>query len=882
MAGNLHSKSNERDSIQYFQKMDSSRIDSLFAEFQKKPSFSSGGRSASRSERLLSASKTSRKRTGDLSDLLDQLKKRNPQRPTALVKPDSEAFLKSLEEEVVPEDDFLKTFAEPFPEIPIVEDLDQEPCEETTESREKAEPEKEKSESEPFQETKESLPEKVEEPVISASFASQTPESHTSFLWIVFEGVLGLLIGLGIILVIGNMNNPIEKRLVREFQRTTRGKVTYESCDKGRAPFTNSELTLKMLQASLAPQDSDSSFSVQEMDVTLAPLPQIFRNITMQTANMKGVVFPNLHTLEYQNAWRPAPIAPLFSDEIKNILGKQGESLESVRHLDSVKAKYIPIYQDISDKVKAIDEEVTEIEKKLKEFPELQVDELNAEVLKSASVKNPEILAELERMGELRKESTIIQKSWMELNRSVAKELAQMPEKIALDGKAFSTILHYAAPTADSLTEYLFKSTVEKRLEESINWGKALSQMAEMVILPKNARPVKYLKADGVIELFGQEFDFDSKWESAIDPESEVSYSGSLRLASQNIPEEMLKDAFIVTGYSEKTGMELRKISARIPLVYDSMVLGDHAALPLYTQAQRCVLVLDLTLFGDEIQGKIMMEMNQVSFESPKKEAELAGILYSQLEGKTFPKLLVTADISGSRNAPKVECFSSVVQEILPAWSAALQKIHLHAREEIVSSIFERLKNEETAFNGLLEPYYEEIIACSERTDFFRNLQSGPTQEAEVEIVPMDLAHLEVNQLDVTENIPTYNPNLGLEEPTPAVQESVAAPVGNQAEPVKPVVKSIPVKKVAEIAPIVPEEPKNDEEESKMPEASEPISVAPLTNIPDSFGNPVPNVADPVFYSNQNRSSKAPVDIPQNRKKAMPLPMSKSTSNFGS
>ena len=280
------------------------------------------------------------------------------------------------------------------------------------------------------------------------------------------------------------------------------------------------------------------------------------------------------------------------------------------------------------------------------------------------------------------------------------------------------------------------------------------------------------------------------------------------------------------------------------------------------------------------------MEMNQVSFESPKEGAELAGILYSQFEGKTFPKIIVSADISGPRSAPNVKCASSNVQEMLPDWTEALQKIHLHAREEIVSSIFERLKNEETAFNGLLEPFYQEILACSDKTDLFKNFQMGPLHEAEVEIVPMDLAHLEVNQLDVTENIPTYNPNLGMEEPTPAVQENVSGQVGTQAEPVKPVVKSVPVKKVAEIAPIVPAEQEdsqnqegaNAQEEPKTQDSSEPVSVAPLTNLPEGFGNPAPNVADPVFYSNQ----KQPVDVPQNRKKAMPLPMSKSTSNFGS
>ncbi|MCR5163837.1 MAG: hypothetical protein K6C40_07450 [Thermoguttaceae bacterium] len=831
----------------------------------------------------------SRRQKQDLHGLLEPLKAQKTSRPKALEKPSADRFLEMLS------DDDLFTEID-FEETPPEEVLGISPEEELV-------PEE--------NQTSELNTEVVQEESKELSSENVEPEkpvrcTRGQILLTVFEAAFGILIGLGIIFVMMNLHNPVEKRLVREFQRTIHGKVTYETCEKGRAPFTNNELTLKMMQAQTETpaQDSESGFSIQEMNVTLAPFPQVFRNITLETADMNGVFFPNLHTIEYQKAWRPAPIAPMFSDEIKNILAKQGESLESIRHLEAVKAKYLPAYQKISGKVKVINENVTKIEKKLSEFPELQeVEELTADTLKFASDQHPEILPELERLAALRKESVDLQKNWMELNQTVAKELAKMREKIALDGKAFSTILHYSVPTEQSLTEYLFQSTIQKRLQESVNWGNALAQMAEMVLLPKSGRPAKSLKADGVIELFGQEFDFDSRWESEMDSEFAVSYDGSLHIASKRVPEEMLKDAFIVAGYSEKPGMGMRKISARIPLVYDSMVLGDHAALPLYTHAQCCVLVLDLTLFGDEIRGKINMEMNQVSFESPQEGAELAGILYSQFEGKTFPKIVVSADVSGLRSAPQVKCVSSNVQEMLPNWTAALQKIHLHAREEIVSSIFERLKNEETAFNGLLEPFYEEIIACSEKTDLFRNFQQGPQHEAEVEIVPMDLAHLEVNQLDVTENIPTYNPNLGMEEPT-AVQESVSGQVGSQAEPVKPIVKSVPVKKVAEIAPIVPAEsgnPANPEgakaqeevkaqeapkaqEEVKAPEASkaqesaEPVSVAPLTDLPDGFGKPMPNVADPVFYSNQ----KQPVDVPQNRKKALPLPMSKSTSNFGS
>lgn len=852
------------------------------------------------SERFFSDSMESRKKRRDLNGLLDQLKAQNISRPKALEKPDTEDFLETINEDPLEEIDFQETSAEEFLEKTAEEALKSE-AEQNSEAPETSEPTQ--------TESKELFPEGEE---------SKNPVRNTKrqIIWTAFEAVFGILIGLGIIFVMVNLHNPVEKRLVRELQRTIHGKVTYETCERGRAPFTNSELTLKMVQAqagtpsqeSELESESESGFSIQEMNVNLAPFPQIFRNLVLESVTMNGVFFQNIHTLEYQNVWRPTPIAPLFSDEIKKILEKQGESLESIRHLEAVKAKFLPTYQEISGKVQVIDEEVSKIKEKLNAYPEIKdVEELTAEALKSASDQHQEILPELERLAALRKESVTLQRNWMDLNQTVAKELAKMREKIALDGKAFSTILHYSVPTEQSLTEYLFQSTMEKRLQESINWGKELSQMAEMVILPKSGRPVKSLKADGVIELFGQEFDFNSRWESEIDSDCEISYDGSLHMASKRVPEEMLKDAFIVAGYSEKPGVELHKISARIPLIYDSMILGDHAALPLYTHAQSCVLVLDLTLFGDEIRGKINMEMNQVSFESPKEGAELAGILYSQFEGKTFPKIIVSAEVSGLRTMPKVKCTSSNIQEMLANWTEALQKIHLHAREQIVSSIFERLKNEETAFNGLLEPFYQEILACSDKTDLFKNFQKGPLQEAEVEIVPMDLAHLEVKQLDVTENIPTYNPNLGMEEPTPAVQEPVAGPVGTQAEPVKPIVKSIPVKKVAEIAPIVPmgsensegakvqeelknqKELKNQEElknlegsknqaELKNQEASEPVSVAPLTDIPDGYGNAMPNVADPVFYSNQN----APIDIPQNRKKALPLPMSKSTSNFGS
>ncbi|MDO4628679.1 MAG: hypothetical protein Q4C70_05810, partial [Planctomycetia bacterium] len=618
---------------------------------------------------------------------------------------------------------------------------------------------------------------------------------------------VGMLLGLGLVMGAVNMQYPMEKRLFHEFQQSVPVSI---SCDEVENNFLKTELTFGSLTA-CATQEKErfADISVQRTDFQLSATSQFRPVLGVRSVSMEGVEFPNLAQPALRDSWRPTPIVPLFSDEVKEVLATRSQSLESLRFLEEVKGKHLPIYQEISSEVTRINKEVETLEKKL--LTELGVKELTPEVLKSEALKRPEMVVEVEKLGKLRQEAIDIQARWMTLNQDVATDLAKIREKIAADGKAFSTILHYEFPTESMLSEYLFRTDVQRRLTESLNWATAVSRLAEMGTMTGARKQADKLHTDGTIELFGQSFAFNGDWETNIEEECEYSYRGSLQLNSSYLPEELLRDAFVTVACRKKANSELRTITARIPVMNDTFVWGDYKSLPLYGRFQEGAVVVDLTLFGEEIRGKISLEMNGVSFNAPDVPAEKARILYAKMDGKELPAVNIDAVVSGTRNEPKIECNSAFSQEFLPVWGVAMQEIHQATRKEMITSIYEQLKNAETAFNGTLEPFYQEILVCAQKTDVFRNFPSlkGKVEprvdakesqlvdknfqrDAVVDVTPMNLAHLEVSQDDLDENIPVYNPNIGMtpmpSAPTGAVGSQVKEPA-KSATTVKPMEK---------------------------------------------------------------------------------------------
>lgn len=705
------------------------------------------------------------------------------------------------------------------------------------------------------------------------------------------EIAFGVLLGIGVVAVLINVQNPLEKRVFHAFQKAVPAALTCESVENDlmKTELTLGPLTMKAVNEA----DSRFDFSVQQTHLALDPLSRISRDLRLRTAVMHGVEFPNISTLSFQETWRPESIAPVFDPTIRRVLADKTQSLESLRYLEEVKTLRTPEYQRISAEVTRINTEMEKCQNEL--MKELNLEKWDPAVLKSKEAKRPEVIAILERIGMLRGEAITVQTQWLELNQSVAGDLAEMQEKIALDGEAFSAILHYPILTEEALANYLFQADIRKRLAETLDWGKAVSRMAEMGILAENRFQADSLQSDGTIELFGQTFSFESDWETGIESECEYSYRGNLRFHSEILPEELTRDAFVTLACRQKANSRLQTITARIPLVNDTSIWGDHMLLPVYAQARDTSVVIALTVFGDEIRGKITLEMEQVTFDAPEKEAENARVVYRQYEGKEFSTLQICADVAGTLDAPTVTCTSTATAEMMPFWTAALHEMHENIRAEMIASVYERLKNAETAFNGSLEPFYREIILCAEKTDLFKDcpmlrgkIKAKPRTSA-VEVVPMDLAHLNVDQSDFENSIPTYDPNMGM---LPAEQ---AEPVGNFAgTPMEDgtVRKSIPVKKVAKIEPLT-----LDDVAGLSQNASEIASPTEIPPIPMNRPNGVqenetvapkdpelPNLADPVLYSKPKAEETplVPMDMPQSRKRSTPLPMMQSTSNLGS
>ncbi len=690
---------------------------------------------------------------------------------------------------------------------------------------------------------------------------------------------IGALLGMGLVAGVFSMRYPVEKRLFQEFQQSASAVI---SCDEVENNLLRTAMTFGPLTA-CATQENErfADISVQRTDFQLSAISQFRPVLGIRSVTMEGVEFPNLAQPALRDSWRPEPIAPLFSDEVKETLATRSQSLESLRFLEEVKEKYLPIYQEISAETTRISANVETQEKKM--LAQLGVKELTPDALKSEAFKRREMVAEVEKLGKLRQEAIDIQARWMTLNQDVATDLAKIREKIAEDGKAFSTILQYELPTESTLSEFLFRTDVRRRLAETLNWATAVSRLAEMGTMTGARKQADKLCADGVIELFGQSFAFNGDWETNIEEDCEYSYRGNLRLNSNYLPEELLRDAFMTVACRKKSNSVLRTLTARIPVMNDTFVWGDYKSLPIYGRFQEGAVVLDLTLFGEEIRGKISLEMNRVSFNATDVPAEKSQILKAKIDGQELPAVNIDATISGTLSEPKIECNSAFSQEFLPAWEAAMQEIHQTTRKEIIASIYEQLKNAETAFNGALEPFYQEILVCAQKTDVFRRVpdlkgkgepqlvQNKPQREAVVDITPMNLAHLDVKQEDWEENLPVYNPNIGM-TPMPSVPVvavgSQAKEYGNPVE--KETVKvTVPVKKVTKIEPIVVD--------------SAPMSATAAEPTPSVASPPMPNVAEPVMYSRPEKPL-VPIDVPSSgaKKKAMPLPIGKSTSQLGS
>lgn len=801
-----------------------------------------------------------------------------------------------------------------------------------------------------------------------------------SVLCLGFEISCGLILGIGLILALMSIQNPLEKRVIHEFQKTLPGTLT---CDGAENNFMKTELTYGPMFTQDSPEKvSRTDMNIMRTDVFLAPVSHVSRALRVRSVSLEGVEFPGLTTLEPCETWRPEVLSPLFTREGAELLKVHPESLESLKYLEDVKAKHLPEFQALSGDVARISAESEAVQKRLQDV--LGVKELTAEILQSSAALREDIVADVEKLSVLKKEAEDIQERWTVLNQTVAGELGAMKEKIAADGQHFSNVLQCECPDDEKMSAFLYKADFQKRTAETSDWLNAVCRMVELGMLSRSPIPAASLKTSGTIELFGQNFAFDGSWNTRFQEECVYSYSGNLHLSSDVIPEELMKDAFVTISCKKKENSTLKTVTARIPLVNETFLWGDYEELPLWVKSRDAVVVLDLTVFGDEIRGKISVEMNQVAFDVPtdRNMEPCRKSFYAPFAEQVLPQVLVSAQISGTREIPLVKCSGSETETFRKQCVNTLQEVYRTTRKEILAAMYERLKNAETAFNGTLEPFYQEIVLCAKNTDVFHDFQVRVPQDsapeaysdaefaensdadagsdsvktkavaknrkknrsgsgkraAVVEVTPMSLAHVELSPEDIDENIPMYNPNLGIEPVAPPVGSAVNVGAASK-------VKVVPVKKVAEIAPITPASapvpavpaasvPVSDSAPvsaavstpvsasvpaavpapaltpetapAMIPAASSQVSANPAASasaapvsqdkkveevIPEGNGT-VPqeekqplNVADPVLYSS-SPAEKAlpPVNVPvqKSSRKATPLPMMKSTSNFGS
>ncbi|MDO4570362.1 MAG: hypothetical protein Q4D38_08265 [Planctomycetia bacterium] len=778
--------------------------------------------------------------------------------------------------------------------------------------------------------------------------------ASSRLFWV--ETTFGALLGILVVVAIWDWNHPVENRILELWSAASGSNYQAESVQSDWL-----RTTLVYHDVSMEPTQSKNAREAQaeEIRVTLPATARFSRHPIPTSVSMKGVCLeqPVWGVGESDNVREiggTRPLTPLFSHSAEKKIETQLDNLASLAYLESVKGEYLPQYEEKSKKIKTLQEEAQTIKVALYEL--LGVSEITEESLRSPAAKNDNVVGKIERLADIRKELQEIQREWIVMNTEVMQKLQKIQPFIATDGKAFSELLRYTRPDEKSVCDFFCSWETQRRIDSVAEWSGSLARMVQTGLLDGCAS----LDTTGEIEIFGQTFGFEARWTPTLGEKK--GFSGSLRLTSDEIPEELMMDSFVTIVCSiDKNGVQ-RHVSARIPTQNDLGIWGDPLRLALSTNAHDGVTTVDLT-FVETPRGKAQRE-------NPEEETcalgasgtlvmEFSGLSYGEMlgnesyksvfEGKASlvapERIVVSAQVAGECAAPELKIECDWTKSFLQSLVETTHGIHQKKREELIASIYERLKNAETTFNSIVEPYYREMMACVEDTQLFRTMlqtaRDGVKRQA-AEQKPT--ASVEIAQVEDEMGIPMFNPDLGKVDPVPlasAPQVGAETSIPPAPQPTSHM-KQVPVKKVSSI-PLPATIPTEGAPAAAVPKAAPHVEIAPMDasvfdNHTSSQGGlppvspaapaappaesgrvsiseeiPAPAVAPPVLYSSKtsNPTAAAPgvsprvpsatssaaepalesapqenplVEIPISKpqKRQQPLPMMRSTTNYGS
>ncbi|MDO4573991.1 MAG: hypothetical protein Q4D98_02120 [Planctomycetia bacterium] len=588
------------------------------------------------------------------------------------------------------------------------------------------------------------------------------------------------------------------------------------TCGEKERDFLGTALRFRDVEL-LHSQEADSrrNMMIQDLYVDVSPL---FwgRNLNVREVRMDGVRFP---LLSAGGTWKN-PTLPVvgFTEDAQKRMDARLERLESLVYLEGVRETYLPKYESLARQLRAFSAEAEEIQAEMVSL--LGTSEMTQKLVDEHPEEWDAVRTKVERLVAIRTDSENVKTQWSDLNKQVAADLSKVQDKITCDGQAFSEMLKGTVPTEEALSADLFSTDAQRKLNQSAACVDALCDMV-FAAMGTGETPAQSVKTSGEIDLFGQRFSFSGNWNTQTQEGYQRSFFGTLQLTPTDGTARPGNDATLRISCREKANLRQKSLTATLPLVQENRTWGSPRSFALDSYSQGGQAQLDLTFYNDEVRGSMTLVRSGLTLAVPHNGTPCKAI-QEYVEKQTRSEkdaLTVEVAVSGTLKSPKLECRSAWAAELIPVYTAAMKELSRQKRSELIAKVYEKLKNAETMFNCSIDPFYQDMVACSDKIvriteSMSKGIVFRDSQGSAYEVPDLPISDRELSEILAMEEdgeLPQYDPTLGTEsEVTSQIGSRVETPeTGFHA-------KFVPVKKVNLIAEM---------SDIPAPDASKPLPV---------------------------------------------------------
>lgn len=628
-------------------------------------------------------------------------------------------------------------------------------------------------------------------PVESLAAKISTPSSRRRIPRLIKEMTLGLVLGLLMLVGFSFSGTPVEDQLREALLGEYFSEVAYQPSEKSLLP---DGIHWKDVEWTPAEGEAPNrTILAESLTAEIQPLSWVYGPLRVEKLTLRGIRFPLLQTVSKKGSAATSLLDMVGNNDEE--LDKKMASLQSLVWIEETKGRYLPSFEKMSARLEVLEKNASEIRQVMEQS------------LQQESEPNPETALLLERLAEIRQESDELQKQWKETGSDVAQTLSQVSEKISADGKDLAKILQGEGLTKTSLETFLYDSETSRQLEQILAAGHAMETLIQMARLP-NEVPPEALETSGEIELCGQIFHFSGTWNTQIQEDCLRSFYGTMALEEVGEKGENRVTGSLMLSCRQKKNLVQQHVTARIPLGMEEICLGNRSEpWALYSDSQHGELEVEFDLFDNEIQGTMRITRNEVNWQCQESAPQTFRQAIAQCKDRS---LVWEVALSGTLEKPVFRYTQTPTEKFLPIYAKAIQESTQQKRAEVVKQIYGKLKNAETTFNSVIEPYYQKMSASTENImKIHERLAACATSQSSVAPVTIADIRLDTSEEEIEGEIPMFDPTLGaIEETANAVGMQVKVNENLEKMPVahpSSQTRFVPVKKVATITPTLEE-----------------------------------------------------------------------------